>query len=294
MPVQIGDLTLVDLSVLEVDVDPSTGTGLTAPTNTLALAADGSGLYWKSGTAATAWTHTSNPFKLLQYTRVAPLSTTSVQAASTLTLTSASTSDQFFTGANAAYIVKLPDATTLPICQKYAFYNTGSVPIDVQDGSGAALFVLGQSSVGYLTLQTNSTAAGGWVVWQAYASAMATGILSYNIISSTTFTTASVTDVVMTGFTVTPQSGTYFVSYTGSASLTTTPKTHWWSIYRAGTQIADSERSQDTAHSAQTMSDATQTVASFDGTQSCDVRVRTQNGSLAVGNRSMVLIRLGS
>jgi len=219
---------------------------------------------------------------------------TQATAAGTLTLTVASNMAQYFTGATAGQIVQLPNATTLAVGQRYELFNQSSNTVQVKDGSGADLFVLSQSSIAYITLQTNGTAAGGWIAWQVFVSSQASGILNYQIISSTAFSTGSTSDVLITGFTLTPTAGTYAVWFNGSSYLTTTPKTHWWSIYRGGTKIADSERAQDTAHSNQTMMDSTQTVAAFNGTQACDVRVRTTNGTLTMNNRSLLLIRMGS
>jgi len=222
------------------------------------------------------------------------LPTTQATVAGTLTLTATSDMVQYFTGATAGQIVQLPNATTLIPGHRYEFYNQSSQPITVQDGSGATLFTVSQTSIAYIILQTNGTAAGGWIAWQVFVSSQASGILNYQLISTTAFSTGSTSDVLITGFTLTPSAGTYAVWFNGSSYLTTTPKKHWWSIYKGGTQIADSERAQDTAHSNQTMMDSTQTVAAFDGTQACDVRIRTTNGTLTMNARSLLLIRMGS
>lgn len=128
----------------------------------------------------------------------------------------------------------------------------------------------------------------------AIAAAIAGGISNYNIVSSTAFTTSSQTDVVITGLTVTPASGTYAVWYNAESFYTTTPKSHWWSVYKAGAQIADSLRFQDTAHSNQNMADSTMTIVQVNGSQAIDVRVRCDtSGSLTVNQRSLLFIRLG-
>jgi len=219
---------------------------------------------------------------------------TQATAVSTLSIVVGDSMAQYFTGATAGQIVQLPNATTLAIGQRYEFFNMSSQTIQVKDGSGANLFTLSQSSIAYITLQTNGSSSGGWIAWQVYISSTASGILNYELISTTTFTTGSTTDVAITGFSVTPQSGRYALWYSGQSFLTTTPKTHWWSFYKGGSQITDSERSQDTAHSSQKMNDSTQTIESFNGTDVIDVRVRTQNGSMSIYQRSLILIRLGS
>lgn len=124
-------------------------------------------------------------------------------------------------------------------------------------------------------------------------------VVNYNIVSSTPFVTTSLTDVMITNFTTTPQAGTYAVWYNASVLYNTTPKSHWWSIYKAGLKVANSERIQDTAHSNQIMVDSTMTVITVDGTQTVDVRVRcsTSNptaGQLTVNGRTLLLVRLGA
>lgn len=224
-----------------------------------------------------------------------PQDFTATTAAGTLTLTAASNTVQHLTGSAAGFNIVLPVATTLSIGWRYQLSNTTSQTIQVKDGSGANEFVLSQSSIAYLELTNNTTASGTWLFWQVLATSTASGIINYNLVSSTVFTTSSQTDVVITAFSVTPQAGTYGCWYNASSFYTTTPKSHWWSFYKDGVQIVDSERLQDTAHSSQTMVDTTITVASFNGSQTMDVRVRCANtGALTINARTMILIRLGS
>lgn len=128
----------------------------------------------------------------------------------------------------------------------------------------------------------------------AIAVAIAGGVVNYKITSSVVFTTTSTTDVVITGFTVTPVSGTYAVWFNAASFVTKTPYTHNWSIYRAGVKVTDSARSQDTAHSNQNMADSTMTTVVCTGAEAIDVRVNVQNtGSLSINQRTLLLIRLG-
>jgi hypothetical protein len=231
---------------------------------------------------------------LLQHGSKVSVPSTQATSASTLALTVSSNMAQYFTGTAAGQILKLPNATTLINGQRYEIYNQSSVPVSVQDGSGATLFSLSQTSIAYLTLQTNGTVAGGWIAWQILISSSASGIVNYQVTSTTTFSTASASYVVITGFTVTPQAGTYAIWYSGQALMAATPKSHSWAIFRAGVIIQDSERAQDTAHSNQNMNDSTMTIATFDGTQTCDVRVWSSSGTLQILGRSLILIRMGS
>lgn len=227
--------------------------------------------------------------------QVYQLTTTATTLNGTLALTATSTVLQFLTGTATGYSVVMPNATGLTNGQFYIITNTTSNVVSVKNNGGTELFQLSQNSIGYLYLQTNSTANGVWVYYQILASSTASGIINYNLTSTTPFATSSTTDVVITGFTLTPQAGTYAVWYNASVLHTTTPIGHFWSLYRAGVQIADSLRQQDTAHSNQVMVDSTMAVVSFNGTQTIDVRVRRgTSGTLTVNARSLILVRLGS
>lgn len=56
----IGRITIDDLQLIELEVDPTTGGGVDAPIGSLGLSADGTGTYYKSGSDATAWTNLKN------------------------------------------------------------------------------------------------------------------------------------------------------------------------------------------------------------------------------------------
>lgn len=219
--------------------------------------------------------------------------TTATTAAGTLTLISANKSTQFLTGTAAGFNIVLPDATTLYKGYQLQLVNASSQIINVKQNGGTQLLVLGQTSIGYLILQDNGTAAGTWVFWQAFLS-VASGIVNYNLISSVPFTTASTTDVVITGFTITPTAGTYGVWFSASALQTTSPIVLNWTIYKAGVAVADSARSQQTSRSNQVLQQSTQSIINVDGSQALDVRVSTAAGSLTINARSLLLIRLGT
>jgi len=219
--------------------------------------------------------------------------TTSLNGTSNLLFTNKTL--QIVTGTATGHSVVLPNATTLFNGRKYEIANQSSQPINIKTFGGTSLFFLNPASVAIMTLQDNTTSAGTWI--SLVVSTIATGIQSYNIISSTAFTTSvryTAFDLI-TGFSLTPLSGTYGCWFSCSSYYTTTPKKHYWAFYRAGVQIADSLRSQDTAHSNQTMMDTTQSIISLNGSQTLDVRVSCDNtGSLTVNQRSMLLIRLGT
>lgn len=218
---------------------------------------------------------------------------TATSNAGALTLAETSDSLQIFSGSGIGYSVVLPNATTLFEGRKFEFVNQTSSPIIVKTNGGATLFTLAQTSIAYITLQDNATSVGAWIQYQTFI-AIAGGVVTYNLTSSTAFATSSTTDIQITSFTLTPQAGTYAVWYNASVLHTTTPRNHWWSIYKEGSKVADSERQQRTSSSNQVLNDSTMSIIYFNGSQSADIRVRVENGSLTVNNRSLLLIRLGN
>jgi len=215
----------------------------------------------------------------------------------TLQLTSSSNFVNFLTGSGTPYTVRLPDASTINIGCKFEIFNLTNFVVAIRDFAGNLLFNLSQNSIGCATLQLNGSSAGTWQFWQVLTSSIASGIISYNVISAVAFNTTSrfPTYAPITGFNVTPQAGTYGVWYSASTYYTTTPKGHWWAIAKNGTNVTASIRRQDTAHSNQTMSDVTQSIIPCNGTDVISLNVACDNtGTLTVNDRSLLLIRLGA
>ena len=219
---------------------------------------------------------------------------TRATTASTLTLTDTSNTAQVFTGTTVGQIVKLPDATTLPSGMRFELYNKSTQAIEVRDAGNTVLFTLSQTSIAYVILELNSTGAGAWIYWQVFVSSLASGILNYSVVSSTTFASSSTTDVVITSFTVTPVAGTYAIWFNIATENTSGTATNTASVYRAGTKIADSERAARMAAANSPFALGSMTVATFNGSQACDVRVRTASASQTVRARTLLLIRMGT
>lgn len=214
----------------------------------------------------------------------------------TYVMPSNATSAHIIEGTATGFSLRLPDATSEDLVHEFIIINRNSQNISLRDFSGNLLVTISQTSVCYAYLLENGTPEGEWATWQVLINE-ASGIANYRLISSTPFTTSSrdPTFAAITGFTLTPIAGKYACFYNASVFYTTTPKFHKWAFYRAGVQVTDSLRQQDTAHSDQTMVDSTMTIIDCDGTQAIDVRVSCANtGSLTVNARTMLLIRLGS
>jgi hypothetical protein len=125
------------------------------------------------------------------------------------------------------------------------------------------------------------------------ASAVASGILNYNIVSSTGFATTSNTEVLVTGFQVTPVAGTYGVWASAAMQSTASGSTLQGSLYKAGSVVADSTRNSRVAASNANIVFSTMSIIQVNGSQTIDMRVSTTSATMTVGNRSLILIRLG-
>jgi len=209
----------------------------------------------------------------------------------TTTLVESDNTAVIFTGSGTSYTINMPNATTLSNGIYYRLYNTSSNILTIKDNAGTILISLSASSVAFITLEDNSTTAGTWIAWQ---SGFASSLSNYNVTSQTLFTTTSSTEVIITGFTVTPTAGTYSVWANSSMQSSGASSTIQGSLYKNGSQVADSTRSMKVSGSNTPMIYSTMSVIQFNGTDTCDLRVQTSSATLSVNNRSMLLIRLGS
>lgn len=230
---------------------------------------------------------------------------TATTASGTLTLSSpiaggqsegaTSTTFQILTGTAAGFTVKMPSALTITVGSEYIIANTSTQTVAIQDNSGGTLFTLAQDSFGFLYLQAGGSAGGTWLYYQTQLNT-ASGITSYNVVSSTGFSTSSTTDVVITGFTVTPQAGTYAVWVNGTWTPQAGPgNVETVSIYKGGTVVTDSIRGISPIQSLNPALMCTQTITQVTGSQAIDVRINSSSGqNLTVNSRSLLLIRLGT
>lgn len=222
------------------------------------------------------------------------LTSTETTASGTLTLTNTSNSLQVLTGTAAGFSVVLPDATTLKAGHFFEIPNTSNQSVTIKTNGGATLFTLGQTSIAFIRLETNGTAAGTWIYFQVFFSSLASGIVNYSNTSSTLFTTTSNTDVLITSFTITPQAGTYAVWSNLSASTSQGSRQVTMSLYKAGTAVTDSIREQTSPASNQKFTNSVLSTITVDGTQAIDVRVKVSASTLSIFDRTLLLIRLGT
>jgi hypothetical protein len=200
---------------------------------------------------------------------------------------------QVITGTATGFSISLPDATSLPGVV-YTLINASTQPVSIRDDAGTLLFVLSQTSIGWAILRTDGvrSAAGVWVTYQA-GIGTATGIISYSVTSSTAFSTTSASDVPITGFSVTPQAGTYKIDYNSENTCTGSGVDNKCTIYQGVTPMADSGRHATSPAGTHTFTMSTITKFQFDGSTACSISVQT-GGSLTVNERTLILTRLGA
>lgn len=208
-----------------------------------------------------------------------------------LNLNTTSSTLQFLTGSAIGFDINLPDATTLFEGQSYILVNESVASVSIKDYSGTQVFELLAESIAIVFLQDNALSAGVWVGY--VVSGFATGILSYNVTSSILFSTTSATDVIITGFTVTPVAGRYAVWFNARMQSNSASATNNWRIYKGGVGVVDSDRGARFGAASTDFPCSTQTVVSVNGSQAVDVRVRRTGGTLSVFDRTITLIRLG-
>ena len=211
----------------------------------------------------------------------------------TITLISTSQSLHILTGSAAGYSLVLPSATTIIVGQLYEVYNQSSASVLLKNAAGVTLTYIPPQAVTFCVLQVAGSLAGTWITF-GNTIGTASGLVNYKITASTTFTTASTTDVIITGFTVTPTQGTYEVKMNMNISMTTNNAIMNATIYKNGASIADSIRPSQGVGSNWVGSSSTLTTATFNGTDTCDTRVKVSSGSVSCLARSMVLTRLGN
>jgi hypothetical protein len=195
-------------------------------------------------------------------------------------------------GSATGYSVTLPDATLLFIGRKFEVVNDSTQPVTLKDNSGAVLTTLISGDTTLITLEINSVSAGNWIVQTITNSA--TGITSFVLTSNTIFTTSSTTDVIITGFSITPVQGRYSVFYSSNIVISTNNNIASNVIYINGSPIENTRRSVQGVGADFNAAQQTIGEITVNGSQAVDVRVKITSGTLEIDQRSLVLIRLGS
>jgi hypothetical protein len=221
-------------------------------------------------------------------------------AGGSYSLTNASEMAIFLNGSASGFSVVLPNATTLIASDGatdgwfFEIYNPTNDTVTIKYNDGTPLVTLAQQSVCYAMLGDGTSSNGVWYIFQILLSSVASGVINYNIFSSTPFSTGSNTDVVITGFTFTPQAGTYAVWFNADAQCTQNNSNVNHSLYKAGVVVPDSIRHTQSVSSNFIFQQSSMSIINVNGSQTIDTRVSTSQGTLTVNGRSILAIRLGT
>ena len=195
-------------------------------------------------------------------------------------------------GTATGYSVHLPDATLLFLGRRFEVINNSSETILLKDNAGTILRELISDETAIVTLETNASPAGEWIITTVSGSAK--GILSYVVTSNTPFITSSAVEVLITGFAVTPVSGRYSIAYSGDITISSNNRSASCSVYTDGIQNTNTTRTVQGVGSGFRAGQATLGEITVNGSQAVDIRVSITSSNLTVGQRSIILIRLGS
>lgn len=209
-----------------------------------------------------------------------------------LNLSDSSSTVHFITGNATDFSIVFPDATTIDLGMNFEIYNRSSSPITLKHFDGSLIGILSPESVSSLILQDNSTQKGNYSPFQVEVN-QASGVANYNANSNTPFLTTSNAYVPITDFVVTPAAGKYAVWFNCSATSTNNNSQNTVAIYKAGQVIIDSERNQQSVSSNFSFQLNTLAIIDFNGSELLEVYVKVSVGTLTIGARTGVALRLG-
>jgi hypothetical protein len=131
-----------------------------------------------------------------------------------------------------------------------------------------------------------------------YGSIAVQGLYNAETAFTSTITTTSTTDVVITGMTVTPPAGTYLVVFSTWMTNTTGNQPATISIYSGGVQKASSIMTIIPFSGAvgsvnDGVSVATNGIVSVNGTQAIAIEWHTAGGTASAHNGTMDIVKIG-
>jgi hypothetical protein len=124
------------------------------------------------------------------------------------------------------------------------------------------------------------------------------GLYNQEASFTSTITTTSTTDVVMTGMTITPPAGTYFVDFGTWMTNTTGNQTATISIYSGGVQKASSVTTIIPFSGAigsvnDGVAVSTNGIVTVNGTQAIAIEWHTAGGTASAHNGTMDIMKIG-
>lgn len=243
-------------------------------------------------------THVVNNAKIennLTHTSWSPnLISTASTTDGTLVLTNTSALVQRISGTATGYKIQLPNATTLTNGWKFELYNDSSQNISILYNDTTLFSNLLPASFLSITLESNATTNGSWLRWGAYTGGTASGILHYDISSSTPFSLSTGTaDTPISGMSITPVQGEYAIWYQGSIEIIGNNTVVRTTLYKTNVLVTESLRTIKSSVSTFFTTHITSGIVLFNGTDTLEVRVARNKNELTINSRTLLLIRLG-
>lgn len=292
-----GQITLNGIQIYQVDADPATTAGgLVAPRGSIALF-DDTGIFIKTtdSTTATNWAKLARNQIRRGVAQVAHGFSIGQAVYFTGSTWALARADSPSTSNNAFLICDVPSTDTFVVLVRG--YITGLSGL-----TAGTTYYLSASSAGALT-----ATAPALPVPMLFADSTTSGFakvgefpLHYaqEISGTSTVTSTTGTDALITGMTITPPSGTYLVTFSGSFSYGAGgANTQQIAIYVANTLKADSLRQAvTTANTTKFQVMATNGQVTVNGSQAIEIWWSgSQSGqTLTVINRTMNILRVGN
>jgi ribosomal protein L21E len=105
--------------------------------------------------------------------------------------------------------------------------------------------------------------------------------------------TSSTTYTLLTGMTITPPAGTYWVKFTSSVRNSSGNQINYQSIFSGGSQVAASEVAARNGTNNADSSVSTQAIVTVNGSQAIEVRVRVSGSTGTWHQRTLVALKVG-
>lgn len=129
---------------------------------------------------------------------------------------------------------------------------------------------------------------------------LASGVLTSESVATSNATTTSTSDILMTGMTLTPASGTYMAVFNGSIGFSTGNQNVIASLYVGGTQQTETVRTVNpgnatgltTSWTPGTLHIGVTDIVTVNGSQAIEIRWRTSSGTGTVMQRLLQIVRL--
>jgi len=201
------------------------------------------------------------------------------------------TNGSILTAGNGIIINTIGNVTTVNSNISLSSVGTGNVNL-VVNGTGSNLTIQSLNAGNGITLSSNANTV------TVSVNPNTIQLTSYIVSNSTEVAGTATTYTTMLGMEVTPISGTYMVSFSGSAENTTQSQDEVdYAIFRDSTIVSDSERtfgySGNNNNKEVRVSIHTQTIVTANGSEIITTKYRIDSGTFTIYNRNMILLKIG-